>query len=123
MQCCTHLNNMCKSAINHQVTIRLGDKVESVTCRGNETVLEAIRRSEFSDIPRGCGGGGCGICKVQIIRGTVLSRRMSRAHITQKDQEQNIVLACCIVPVSDIELSFCDTQKSGISLVESKAVL
>ena len=76
-------------------------------CSGREHVFNAMRRAGIRGLPNGCGGGGCGVCKVQVIAGSAHARRMSCAHITREDLRQNIVLACCITPDSDMELQFC----------------
>jgi len=72
-------------------------------CREDESVLEAMRRAGFG--PRGCFGGGCGICKMRIARGVYrIVKQMSRAHVTKENEEEGIVLLCCVQPRSDLLL-------------------
>jgi ferredoxin len=78
-----------------------------IKCRASENVYRAISRSGHEWAWSGCGGGGCGICKVQITAGSVVYRRMSCAHVTEAEKEQGIALACCIMPASDLELVIC----------------
>jgi len=76
-------------------------------CRGDEPLLNGIRRTLCTEIPRGCSGGGCGICKVVIKRGEAAPfKPMSREHITKEELAQNVMLACCINPRSDMEIEF-----------------
>jgi ferredoxin len=76
-------------------------------CRGDEPLLNGIRRAFCTEIPRGCSGGGCGICKVVIKRGEAVPfKPMSREHITIEELAQNIMLACCVNPRSDMEIAF-----------------
>lgn len=76
------------------------------------------RMGNFAPVLVGCKGGGCGKCKVKVTEGTYSSKKMSRAHITPRDEEQSIVLACRIFPRSDIAiipLLTIDQQKSDHS--------
>ena len=52
----------------------------------------------------GCKGGGCGVCKVHIIAGDFTSKVMSKAHVSNNDVEQGIVLACRVFPKSDLTI-------------------
>ncbi|MDR3225655.1 MAG: 2Fe-2S iron-sulfur cluster binding domain-containing protein [Clostridiales Family XIII bacterium] len=76
-------------------------------CRGDEPLLNGIRRTLCTEIPRGCSGGGCGICKVVIRRGEAAAfKPMSREHITREELAENVMLACCVNPRSDMEIAF-----------------
>jgi ferredoxin len=84
------------------------------SCRGDEPLLAGIRRLFCEEIPRGCAGGGCGICKVVVKRGEIdVFKPMSTAHVTEDEITQNVVLACCVNPRSDLEISFFDGDKHG----------
>ncbi|MCL2163383.1 MAG: 2Fe-2S iron-sulfur cluster-binding protein [Oscillospiraceae bacterium] len=98
----------------YKVTVRHEGQEHTCNCGDNEIVLYAMWRSNMKVAPRGCGGGGCGVCKVRITAGTVTCRRMSCEHITEKDRERGIVLACCITPASDIELFFYGEQSGAV---------
>ncbi len=72
-------------------------------CREDESVLAAMCRAGLG--PAGCFGGGCGICIMRIIRGEYHAfKRMSRAHITKENEEEGVVLLCCVQPRSDLLL-------------------
>ena len=53
-------------------------------------------------IPVGCRGGGCGVCKIQIVDGQYEARKMSVEQVTAIERKKNIVLACRIYPRSDL---------------------
>ena len=41
----------------------------------------------------GCRGGGCGVCRVEVLAGDVYTaKRMSKAHVTEADLAHGIVL-------------------------------
>lgn len=78
----------------------------------NERVLVALERAQgfgqLKNMPRrlpvGCRRGGCGICRVRVQSGEYRSDAMSRAHVSQYDEAEGIVLSCCIYPLSDLSL-------------------
>jgi len=65
-------------------------------------VLHAMIRAAQRCIPVGCRGGGCGACRVRVLAGTYATRRMSRRHVSPSDEAEQIVLACRLLPSSDI---------------------
>jgi len=82
------------------------------TAYSGERVLVALERAQgfgkLKNVPRrlpvGCRRGGCGICRVQVTRGSFSTAPMSRAHITEENESAGVVLACCIFPLSDLSL-------------------
>lgn len=72
-------------------------------CREDEFVLEAMKRSGQGPINYGCFGGGCGICKMNVESGTyAIVKKMSRVHITRQEQDNGVILICCIKPRSNL---------------------
>ncbi|MEZ5407063.1 MAG: 2Fe-2S iron-sulfur cluster binding domain-containing protein [Acidimicrobiales bacterium] len=65
-------------------------------------VLHAMIRAAQRCIPVGCRGGGCGACRVRVVAGSYSTRRMSRRHVTVAEEAEQIVLACRLLPSSDI---------------------
>lgn len=53
-------------------------------------------------LPVGCRGGGCGICKVAIVRGAYHLGKMSSRHVQPEELERGIALACQIFPDGDL---------------------
>jgi ferredoxin len=63
-------------------------------------------------MPRGCAGGGCGVCKVVVKRGEIhVFKPMSKAHVTEEEVAQKVVLACCVNPRSDLEISLANAGR------------
>jgi ferredoxin len=50
----------------------------------------------------GCRGGGCGVCKVKILKGTYILGKMSRVHVNEEEIKQGVALACRIYPTSTL---------------------
>lgn len=74
--------------------------------RDDESIFRAMHKSGRSIFKGGCEGGGCGICKVRILEGEyVRFKNMSRAHVSEEEEAEGIVLACCVKPAGSIVLS------------------
>lgn len=84
--------------------IKVSDSDDQFSCSDAESVLEGMHRTGHKGIPCGCRGGACGVCKVEILTGEYASKRMSSCHVNAEDLAARRVLACRIVPQSDIEL-------------------
>lgn len=74
-------------------------------CAPGESVLLAMERAARHDLPVGCRGGGCGICKVRVLAGAFTTGKMSRAHISAEDQRAGLALACRLYPSGDMRLA------------------
>ncbi|MFW5393911.1 iron-sulfur cluster-binding domain-containing protein [Yersinia sp. 2544 StPb PI] len=53
-------------------------------------------------LPYGCRAGFCGQCKVRLVSGRVDQQRS--AALSSEEQRSNYVLACCSVPLTDVEV-------------------
>lgn len=84
--------------------ITLLDSGESYSCGAESTVLKGMEQLGRKGIAVGCRGGGCGICKIEIVRGDYGCQRMSRAHISEEDEARGVVLACRTRPRSDLDV-------------------
>ena len=77
-----------------------------------ERVLVALERAQgfgqLKNMPRklpvGCRRGGCGICRVRVLSGQYRSGPMSRAHVSEQDEAEGVVLSCCVYALSDLSL-------------------
>jgi ferredoxin len=85
-------------------TVSLLDTGERFPCKHDTSVLAGMANLGRRGIPCGCRGGGCGVCKVQVLSGQYQARAMSRAHISETEQQAGKVLACRIYPDSDLSL-------------------
>lgn len=73
------------------------------TCRDDQSVLDAMLKAGCGPYHYGCYGGGCGVCKIQVLEGDYhCFKNMSRAHIKEGEMNQGFVLSCCIQPRSDL---------------------
>ncbi len=75
-------------------------------CREGETILGAALRAGI-ELPHGCTGGGCGICKIKFT-GAVDFGRVSKAKLTDEEKEKGFCLSCKAVPLSDIDVELID---------------
>lgn len=87
---------------SHRIRLASGDA--TFIAREDCSVLAAMEASHQSVIDVGCRGGGCGRCRVRVLDGEFMAKRMSKAHIKPGDQEQGLVLACRVFARSDIRL-------------------
>ncbi|WP_018230571.1 2Fe-2S iron-sulfur cluster binding domain-containing protein [Methyloversatilis universalis] len=88
------------AAASYAVTVEGLDRAFS--CRAGDALLTAMLARGLRDIPVGCRGGGCGVCKVEVLGGRYAALKMSVDHVTAEDRLQHRVLACRIVPHSDL---------------------
>lgn len=77
---------------------------ETFRCSPQESLLAGMERLGKKGIPVGCRGGGCGVCKVEIVAGSYVKRVMSRAYVSAEEEAAGQVLACRVRPTSDITL-------------------
>ena len=85
--------------------ILLSDSGESFDCREGQNVLAAMEALGRRGIPAGCRGGGCGICRVQVLAGGAYrTLKMSRAQVSVEDEAAGIALACKLLPSGDLVL-------------------
>ena len=95
-------------------TITLLDTGETYRCADRRSVLDGMASLGKKGIPVGCRGGGCGVCKVQIVRGEFVKKTMSRAHVSEQDESVGAVLACRVFPASDLELLVLGKMKKSL---------
>lgn len=94
--------------------IQISDTGETYTCDDRRSLLEGMESLGRKGIPVGCRNGGCGVCKVQILAGTVATRVMSRAHVSEQDEREGRVLACRARPSSDVRLAVIGQMKKSV---------
>ena len=78
---------------------------ETYACAVGENLLKGMTLLGRKGIPVGCVNGGCGVCKVKILEGTVETLGpVSRAHVTEEEECQGYTLACRVGPTSEVVL-------------------
>ncbi len=90
------------------------DSGEDFMVREEQTVLDGMAALGRRGIPSGCHGGGCGICKIQVLEGEYRSLPMSRKHISAAEEGEGLVLACRIRPLADIRLRVIGRMKKSV---------
>ncbi len=86
-----------------QITIEKNN--ESFNCPADKNVLKAMEQLGRKGIPVGCRGGGCGVCRVQVVgNGKYHTGKMSRTQVSVEDESVGICLACKLIPDSDLQL-------------------
>lgn len=94
--------------------ITLEDTGESYRCEERLSVLEGMEQLGRQGIPVGCRGGGCGVCKIEIISGSYRKRVMSREHISEAEEGKGIVLACRVRPTSEMTVRVLGKMKKNV---------
>ncbi len=85
--------------------ITIEDSGERFACGEGQNVLAAMERLGRKGIPVGCRGGGCGVCRVQVVGpGRYHTLKMSRAQVSEADEAAGICLACKLIPEGDLNL-------------------
>ena len=85
--------------------IIIEDTGEEFTCGAERNVLKAMEQLGRKGIPVGCRGGGCGVCRVQVVGdGRYRTGKMSREQVPLEDEEKGICLACKLFPEGDLHL-------------------
>lgn len=103
--------------MKHQVLIE--DTGEQYACGECESVLDGMARLGRRGIPVGCRGGGCGVCKVQIVEGSYAVGVMSRAHVSADELAAGVVLACRVMPHSDLCVQVLGKMKKTVCRARS----
>lgn len=94
--------------------VHIEDTDETYSCDEQESILTGMARLGRRGIPVGCRGGGCGVCKVQVLKGTFEAGTMSRAHVSEEEQACGAVLACRIMPHSDLSVQVIGKMKKSV---------
>ena len=99
--------------------IRIIETGECFPCNSGQSVLEGMVQLGKRGIPAGCRGGACGVCKVEVVSGSLERKVMSRSHVSEEDEQNGRVLACRILPGSDLELRVIGGMKRSVCKQES----
>lgn len=83
-------------------TIRENSSGQVYRCDEGQSLLLAMERTGKQVVAVGCRGGGCGLCKIKVLEGDYVTKKMSTKHISEKDQRQQVILACRAFPRSDL---------------------
>lgn len=94
--------------MNLSYKVVLIDRNESFICKASESILSAMEHAKVKPFPSGCKGGGCGICKMKLVEGSVRMGAVSREHLPKEQESQGMILACKAYPLSDLKIKSVD---------------
>lgn len=86
------------------------DKEKSHKCLETKNLMDSLS-IKYDLVPKGCHNGACGLCKIKIQSGDFEKTKMNRKHISEKEEKQNILLACRVFPKSGMEIEFISKPK------------
>lgn len=88
-----------------KVDVRVAQTGERYACGTDESLLRGMLRLGRKGIPAGCVNGGCGVCKVRIVEGSVRPLGpVSRAHVSADEECAGLTLACRVAPACAVTL-------------------
>lgn len=89
---------------------------ENFACATTESLLAGMIRLGRKGIPVGCVSGGCGVCKVRIVKGDVkVLGPVSRAHVSVEEQAEGYTLACRVAPQCAVAIEVAGKFKKPFS--------
>ena len=92
-------------ATRPRVAVRVVQTGETYACGTDESLLRGMLRLGRKGIPVGCVNGGCGVCKVRIVEGSVRPLGpVSRAHVSSEEEGAGMTLACRVAPTGAVTL-------------------
>ena len=77
-----------------------------------ETLLESALREDIA-FPFDCRNGGCGVCKCTVLSGNVDYGVFQPEVLTAQEIAAGKALACCAIPLSDVELEYVPVKTPG----------
>ncbi|HDS1234359.1 2Fe-2S iron-sulfur cluster-binding protein [Pluralibacter gergoviae] len=80
-------------------------------CPADKDLLRGMEGAGKKGIAVGCRGGGCGICKIEILRGKWVCKKMSASAFSAGERQKGIVLACCCYPRGPLVLRVSEKMK------------
>lgn len=78
------------------------ERGSEIIVTADQSLLNAIERFEPSSVAVGCRNGGCGLCRVQLLAGSVRLGKMSRRFVSIEMERERFALACRVYPQTNI---------------------
>lgn len=108
----------------HRIVIVGSSEVGSESvfeAESHEHLLAGMERLGLRGIPVGCRGGGCGVCKVEVLDGQVRRLKMSRDCVSVDDEARGQALACRIHAESDLRIRVIGQMQKAFNRTERSA--
>ena len=100
--------------MQHRITIEGSD--QAYVSHPGQSALDAMV-GQPAALEVGCRSGGCGVCRVEVLRGDYECGLMSADQISADCRARGVVLACRVFPNSDLHL-----RPLGKRLAEGRSV-
>lgn len=84
---------------------------ETKECFEQRSLMDSLG-SSGNLVPKGCHNGACGVCKMIVYKGEYKKEKMNRRYISEDEESKNIVLACKVFPLSNMEIDFIQKKKT-----------
>ncbi len=84
---------------NKSFKIRI-NQGEPIECVSGQTIVQAAPHIAL----KGCKEGGCGRCKVIVIKGKIERGDLNTAILSEEQKEKGFILSCQTLPLSDLDL-------------------
>ena len=91
------------------ITLQPGN--HTFIAEAGETILESATKHGHK-LPRGCGDGACGMCKGNVLQGTVDHGKSTEIGLTAEERDASMALFCCAKPTSDLVVERRETSSS-----------
>ena len=95
---------MCIRDSSSPPIIHIEDNGMEFPAAPEQSVLHGMSRLGRKGIPTGCYGGGCGVCRIQVLAGEYHTAKMSRDQVSAQDEAEGIALSCRTFADSDLRI-------------------
>lgn len=99
--------------VNHSYTITVEPLGVEVSCREDQSILEACLRQGVN-LPHACTHGTCGTCKVEVINGDVDHGEASAFALLQSERDEGKTLICTARPQTDVTIEAEVDEEEGV---------
>jgi CDP-4-dehydro-6-deoxyglucose reductase, E3 len=89
------------------ITLQPGN--HTFVAEAGETIIEAARRNGHN-LPSGCNDGACGMCKGNVLQGTVDHGKATEIGLPEAEREAGMALFCSAKPTSDLVIERRETS-------------
>jgi ferredoxin len=109
--------------LKYDILVR--NKVKTEKCLDSKHLMDGLYVYEDL-VPKGCHNGACGLCKIKVHSGDFEKSKMNRKHISLEEENENILLACKVKPLSEMEIEFignnASKEKNGVYVLGNKTI-